>query len=58
MENGTTWGTWIAYGAICVFLLVLVVVVGRTLLLFSTLTLMPLNRVLRWVRGKRDDQAA
>lgn len=47
MENGSTWGTWIAYVAIVAFLLFLLFLVTRTMLLFSTLTYMPLNRIFR-----------
>lgn len=49
MESGTTWGTWLAYAAIVVFLLLLFAVVLRTMLMFATLTFMPLARVGRWL---------
>ena len=49
MEHGTTWGTWLAYAAIVVFLAVVLAVVMRTMMLFSTLTLMPVSRVLRQI---------
>ena len=49
MESGTTWGTWLAYAAIVVFLLLLFAVVVRTMLMFATLTFMPLARVGRWL---------
>ena len=47
MENGTTWGTWLAYGAIVVFFALVLALVVRTMMLFSTLTFMPVSRVLR-----------
>jgi hypothetical protein len=47
MENTTTWGTWLAYAAIVVFLLLVLVVFARTMMLFGTLTLMPVSRVVR-----------
>jgi hypothetical protein len=47
MENGSSVWTIVAYAVICIFLLLLVVVLARTMLLFSVLTLMPLARVLR-----------
>jgi len=47
MENGSIWGTWLAYAAIVVFLLFLLAVFARTMMLFSTLTFMPLSRILR-----------
>jgi Ni/Fe-hydrogenase subunit HybB-like protein len=47
VENGTAWGVWIAYVAIVVFLILLVVVFARTMMLFGTLTLMPISRVAR-----------
>jgi membrane-anchored protein YejM (alkaline phosphatase superfamily) len=49
MENGSTWGTWLAYAAIVAFLLFLLAVFARTMMLFSTLTFMPLSRILRRV---------
>ena len=49
MEHGTTWGTWLAYAAIVVFLALVLAVVMRTMMLFSTLTLMPVSRVLRQI---------
>lgn len=50
MESGTNWGTWLAYGAICVFLVGLLAVFVRTLLLFATLTFMPISRMMSRVR--------
>jgi thiol:disulfide interchange protein len=47
VENGTAWGVWIAYVAIVLFLVLLVVVFARTMMLFGTLTLMPISRVTR-----------
>ena len=60
MESGSTWGTWVAYVAIVLFLLFLLALVVRTMMLFSTLTFMPLSRVLRGLgrlidRRRRDD---
>jgi len=49
METGTTWGTWLAYAAIVGFLLFLFAVVVRTMLMFATLTFMPLARIGRWM---------
>ena len=48
MENGTVWGTWLAYAAIIAFLILLVAVFIRTMAMFATLTFMPLARVGRW----------
>lgn len=50
MENSTTWGSWIAYVAIGLFLLLLFAVILRTMMLFGALTLMPIARVLRRLR--------
>jgi hypothetical protein len=47
MENGTTWGVWLAYAAIVAFLLLLLGLFARTMMLFGTLTLMPVSRVMR-----------
>jgi hypothetical protein len=47
MENGTAWGAWIAYVAIVLFLILLVAVFARTMMLFGTLTLMPISRTVR-----------
>lgn len=47
MENGTTWGSWLAYAAIVVFLLFVLAVFVRTMMLFGTLTLMPIARIMR-----------
>jgi hypothetical protein len=49
MENGSGLGTWLAYVAIVVFLLLLLAVFLRTMAMFATLTFMPLSRVGRWV---------
>jgi len=48
MENGSTLGTWVAYVAIVLFLLFLLALIVRTMLLFATLTIMPISRVGRW----------
>jgi hypothetical protein len=47
MENGSTWGNWLAYVAIVLFLLFLLALIARTMMLFGTLTLMPISRILR-----------
>ena len=49
MESGSSWGTWLAYAAIVVFLILLLAVFVRTMMLFATLTFMPLARVARWL---------
>ena len=49
MEHGSGWGIWLAYGAIIAFLLLLLFVFVRTMMLFSTLTFMPLSRVVQWI---------
>jgi len=49
MENGSTLGTWLAYAAIVVFLSLLLALVVRTMLLFATLTIMPISRAGRWL---------
>ena len=51
MEGGTTWGMWIAYVAIGLFLALVLAVFLRTMMLFGALTLMPLARVLRRLKG-------
>ena len=40
-------GTWVAYVAIVAFLLFLLAVFVRTMMLFATLTFMPIARVFR-----------
>jgi len=49
MEHASSWGIWLAYGAIVLFLALLLAVFVRTMMLFSTLTFMPLARVVRRV---------
>ena len=49
MENASTLETWLAYAAIGVFLLFLLAVFVRTMMLFSTLTFMPISRMVRRV---------
>lgn len=49
MENGSTLGTWVAYVAIVLFLLFLLALILRTMLLFATLTIMPISRVGSWL---------
>jgi hypothetical protein len=47
MENGSTWGIWLAYAAIVAFLLFVLFLFVRTMALFATLTFMPLARIKR-----------
>lgn len=47
MEHGTTWGSWLAYAAIVTFLVLMLFVLARTMMLFATLTFMPVARVVR-----------
>jgi hypothetical protein len=47
MESGSVLGTWVAYVAIVAFLLFLLAVFVRTMMLFATLTFMPIARVVR-----------
>ena len=47
MEHGSSFGTWVAYAVIVAFLLFLVFLMARTMMLFTTLTLMPISRVWR-----------
>ena len=47
MENGSGWGIWLAYGAIVLFLLFVLALFARTMMLFATLTFMPLARIAR-----------
>jgi hypothetical protein len=49
MENGSSWGVWVAYVVIVAFLLFVLVVFARTMMLFSTLTFMPVARALRQI---------
>ena len=49
MENGTVWGTALAYAAIVAFLVLLFALFVRTMMLFAPLTFMPLARVGRWL---------
>ena len=50
MENSTSWGNWVAYVVIVLFLIFIVFLMARTMMLFSTLTFMPISRVLRRVQ--------
>ena len=50
MENGSSWGNWVAYVVIVLFLLFIIFLMARTMVLFSTLTLMPISRVLRRIQ--------
>jgi hypothetical protein len=45
--------TGVAYGAIVLFLVILLIVVVRTIVLFSGLWILPVARVLRHVPGMR-----
>jgi hypothetical protein len=51
MEDGTTIGVWIAYAAIVAFLVLLVLVITRTIVMYTLLTIMPISRILRRVPG-------
>ena len=58
MENGSSGGTWIAYGAIVLFLVFVAVFLLRTIMLWSLLLLEPLGHVRDWLgigrrRGER-----
>lgn len=50
MENGSSWGVWLAYGAIVAFLLLLLFVFARTMALYATLTFMPIARILEQIQ--------
>jgi uncharacterized membrane protein len=52
MERSDSIGLWIAYGVICLFLLVLVAVVLRTAMLYASLVVISLVR-----RGEPRDAA-
>lgn len=49
IEGGSTWGIWGAYAAIVAFLLLLVLVLARTVILYSLLMILPIGRLLRWI---------
>ena len=49
METGSALGTWIAYVMLVLCLLFMLALVIRTMLLFSTLTIMPASRADRWL---------
>jgi hypothetical protein len=49
MEHASSWGMWLAYGTIVAFLLLVLAVFLRTMMLFSTLTFMPLARIARQI---------
>ena len=49
METGSSWGVWLAYGAIVAFLLLVLFLFARTMALFATLTFMPLARIRRQI---------
>lgn len=51
MEHGSTIGTYVAYGVICLFLLVVTLVLLRTMLLMSLLLLSPARQLWTWLRG-------
>ena len=50
MLGETTWGTWIAYGVIALFLLLLMAIVLRQAVLMSLLFLSPAATVWRRIR--------
>jgi hypothetical protein len=47
MENGSTFTTYIAYGLVCAFLLLVVLIFLRTTMLAATLLFMPVARAVR-----------
>ena len=50
MENSTSLGNWVAYVVIVLFLIFIVFLMARTMMLFSTLTYMPIARVFRRIQ--------
>lgn len=50
LEGGGS-GTWIAYALIVAFVALMAIVVLRTVLLFSMLLILPLDRALRRIPG-------
>ena len=51
MEGQSSAFIWIAYGAICAFVVLIVLIVLRTVVLSSLLLLLPAARLLRGVPG-------
>ncbi len=49
MEHGSAIGTYLAYATIVLFLVLLGIVVGRTVLLTSVLLFSPVRRVWTWL---------
>lgn len=52
MENGSSWGTWIAYAAISIFLLVVVLLTLRVVALVLMLVVSPARRLVGELRGR------
>jgi hypothetical protein len=50
VENSSSWSNWVAYVVIVLFLIFIVFLMARTMMLFSTLTLMPISRVMRRIQ--------
>jgi hypothetical protein len=50
VENSSSWTNWMAYVVIVLFLIFIVFLMARTMMLFSTLTLMPISRVMRRIQ--------
>ena len=51
MEDGSALGTYLAYGAIALFLLLIALVVLRTMMLAALLLLSPARDVWTWLSG-------
>lgn len=51
MEQGSAVGTYLAYAAIVLFLVLLGLVLARTMLLTSVLLFAPIRRVWTWLVG-------
>jgi hypothetical protein len=51
MENGTSLGTYVAYGLIVLFWIVVAAFLLRTIVFASLLLLQPLRNVFGWLRG-------
>lgn len=52
MENGSSWGTWIAYGVISIFLLIVTLLTLRVAVLVLMLVVSPARRLLGELRGR------
>lgn len=51
VEDGNGAGTWVAYGAIVTFVVLLGLVIARSMVLYVFLLIMPIGRVLRRIPG-------